>query len=170
MRRWFVSLFAVMATVGALLAPPAVAGDAPVGRLGDTLRVQDTDVIADVTVSNVLPVDLPPGITYWRGTSDAIAFPLVPKYYRAQVSVHAVKVPNPYIMAVAFTFKGLTPNADAYNSQHTDSPDGLEYAVENAPQGSTVTGGVYWDCYRNQVSNVVLLNPQTGVHLAQWNL
>jgi hypothetical protein len=170
MRRWLSIVIALVAAVAVGVAPRAAAVDAPLGRLGDTLRVEYSDVIADVTVSNVLPVDLPPGITYWRGTSDAISFPLVPKYYRAQVSVHAVKVPNPYIMAVAFTFKGVTPLADAYTSQHTDAPDGLEYALENAPQGSTVNGGVYWDCYRNQVSNVVLLNPQTGVHLAQWNL
>jgi hypothetical protein len=40
----------------------------------------------------------------------------------------------------------------------------------NAPAGSVVRGGVYWDTYRDPVSNVVLLDKTTGVHLAQWNL
>ncbi|HEY5151185.1 MAG TPA: hypothetical protein VIJ23_15470 [Mycobacterium sp.] len=43
-------------------------------------------------------------------------------------------------------------------------------ALQNAPQGSTVGGRVFWDCYRDLVSNVVLVNPRTGEHLAQWNL
>ena len=40
----------------------------------------------------------------------------------------------------------------------------------NAPPGSTVSGGVWWDCYRDLVSNVVLLDKITGQHLAQWNV
>jgi hypothetical protein len=29
---------------------------------------------------------------------------------------------------------------------------------------------VYWEAYRDPVSNVVLLDKKTGYHLAQWNL
>lgn len=40
----------------------------------------------------------------------------------------------------------------------------------NAPNGAIVRGRVYWDAYRDPVSNVVLLDKKTGYHLAQWNL
>jgi hypothetical protein len=46
----------------------------------------------------------------------------------------------------------------------------LENALRNAPPGSTVDGAVYWQVYRALVTNVVLFNPQTGQHLAQWNI
>jgi hypothetical protein len=42
--------------------------------------------------------------------------------------------------------------------------------LTNAPNGAIVRGGVYWDAYRDPVSNVVLLDRKTGQHLAQWNL
>lgn len=58
MRRWLVVLVFVSAVVVA--APRAWAGDAPIGRLGDTLRVDTGKVVADVTVSRVEPVDPPP--------------------------------------------------------------------------------------------------------------
>jgi hypothetical protein len=29
---------------------------------------------------------------------------------------------------------------------------------------------VWWDCYRDLVSNVVLVDKITGQHLAQWNV
>jgi hypothetical protein len=29
---------------------------------------------------------------------------------------------------------------------------------------------VWWDCYRDLVSNVVLIDKKTGYHLAQWNV
>ena len=29
---------------------------------------------------------------------------------------------------------------------------------------------MFWDCYRDLVSTVVLINPRTGEHLAQWDL
>jgi hypothetical protein len=163
MRRWVLGLLAVMATVGAFLAPPASAVDAPIGRLGDTLHVEYKDVVADVAVNNVLPSDVPPGFGYP---------PRLPRLqvYRAQVTVHAVRVPNPYAMAVKFTFRGVTPTGDSYLSRTSDAPDALQYALQNAPQGSTVSGGVWWDCYRDLVSNVVLLDPLSGTHLAQWNL
>jgi hypothetical protein len=37
-------------------------------------------------------------------------------------------------------------------------------------RGSIVRGGVYWEAYRDPVSNVVLPDKKTGYHLAQWNL
>ena len=39
-----------------------------------------------------------------------------------------------------------------------------------APPGATVNGAVYWQVYRALVTNVVLINPATGQHLAQWNI
>jgi hypothetical protein len=168
MRRWItIPIAGLLAFVAVGVAPHATAlGEAPIGNLGDTLRVEFNDIIADVTVHDVLPTDPPPGYTptgspRWRYEGGP---------WRATVTVHAVKVPNPYKMAVAFTFNGVTPYADAYLSKHTDAPDALETALLNAPQGSTVNGAVYWQVYRALVTNVVLLNPQTGTHLAQWNI
>lgn len=166
MRRWFGNVFAAIAVLSGVVAPPASATEAPIGNLGDTLRVEFNDIIADVTVHDVLPTDLPSGWT-WNGS---------PRWryeggpWRAPVTINAVQVPNPYQMAVAFTFSGVTPYADAYASKHTDAPDALETALQNAPQGSTVNGAVYWHVYRALVTNVILLNPQTGAHLAQWNI
>ena len=82
--------------------------------------------------------------------------------WKAPVTVHTIQAPNPYAMAIAFTFNGVTPYADAYVSKHTDAPDALRDALQNAPPGSTVDGAVYWDVYRDLVTNVVLFNPQTG--------
>ena len=168
MRRWISILIAgLFAVVAVGVAPHASAfGDAPIGNLGDTLRVQFEDIIADVTVHDVLPTDAPPGYTptgspRWRYEGGP---------WRASVTVHAVQVPNPFKMSIAFTFDGVTPYDDAYASKHTDAPDALESALLNAPQGSTVNGAVYWQVYRALVTNVVLLNPRTGTHLAQWNI
>lgn len=166
MGRWFVVV--VAAVTAAVIAPPAPAAavDAPIGRLGDTLRVVDGSIVADVTVRDVLPTEIPPGWTWngsprWRATGSP---------WRAGVTVHTVQAPNPFIMAIQFTFDGVTREADAYVSKHTAAPDALETALRNAPPGSTVDGGVYWDVYRGPVSNVNLLDAKTGYHLAQWNL
>ena len=86
------------------------------------------------------------------------------------MTVHVISAPNPYKLAIATTFSGVTPYADAYAAKHTDAPDALEKALLNAPPGATVNGGVYWDVYRALVTNVVMINPQTGAHLAQWNI
>jgi hypothetical protein len=171
MRRLVMALVAALAIFAAVVSPPARAFDSPVGTVGDTLRVDYTDqwwgrIVADVTVHDVLPTAVPPGWG-WNGT---------PRWraqggpWRAGVTVHAIAVPNPYIMTIAFTFRGNTPYDDSYVSKHTDAPDALETALDNVPQGATVDGGVYWDVYRGLVSNVVLLNPRSGEHLAQWNL
>jgi hypothetical protein len=118
MRRCLVALVTVLAAT-LIGVPRASAGDAPIGHLGHTLRVDTGKIIADVTVSSVQPVD---------------------------------------------------PFADAYKSRPSDAPDALDAALPNAPAGSIVRGGVYWEVYRDPVSNVVLLDKKTGYHLAQWNL
>ncbi len=174
MYRWLLAVVTVLVTV---IAPPvAQAGpttsqDAPIGRLGDTLRVSYDDpavgpIVADVTVHDVVPSEIPPGWG-WNGT---------PRWraqggpWRANVTVHPITVPNPYVLAVTFNFNGVTPGADAYVPKHTDDPTGLDFALTRAPQGSTVNGGVYWDVYRGLVTNVVLTSRNDGTHLAQWNL
>ena len=73
-------------------------------------------------------------------------------------------------MTTALAFNGVTPYGDAYAPKNTDAPDALQYALLNAPAGSTVNGAVYWQVYRDLVTNVVLLDPKTGAHLAQWNI
>jgi hypothetical protein len=163
MRRWFAGLLSALAVVGVLLAPPSSAGDAPIGHLGDTLRVTDGNIVADVTVVNVLPSDIPPGWGYpprWPRQ----------EVWRAQITVTAVRVPAPYSMSPRFAFRGVTQTGDAYIARNNDAPDTLQLALLNAPQGSTVAGGIWWDVYRDLVSNVVLLDAKTGYHLAQWDL
>jgi hypothetical protein len=132
MHRWPVVLITLVAA-SLVAAPPASAGDAPIGRLGDTLRVDTGKIVADVTV-------------------------------------HAIRVSTPFQLATDFTFDGVTPFADAYTSRRSDAPDALDSGLINAPAGSTVHGGVYWDVQRDPVSYVILLDKKTGVHLAQWNL
>jgi len=163
MRRLLVLLFAALTVSGGVLATPAAAVDAPIGRLGDTLRVELEGVIADVTVVDIQPSDIPPGFGYP---------PRAPRYqvYRANVVIHAVQMPVPYALGISFIFKGVTPTGDAYEPRNTDAPDALQYAMQNVPAGATVAGGVWWDCYRDLVSNVVLVDRKTGIHLAQWNV
>jgi hypothetical protein len=165
-RRCFVVLIALLAAVAGFVAPPASAEGTPIGNLGDTLRVEFKGIIADVTVHDVIPSEVPPGWGWngsprWRAQGGP---------WKAPITIHTIQAPNPYTMALAFTFTGVTPYADAYVSKHTDAPDALESALRNAPPGSTVDGSVYWDVYRGLVTNVVLYNPQTGQHLAQWNI
>lgn len=163
MRRWFLGLFVVMVVAGALVAPPASAGETPIGRLGDTLRVEAGNIVADVTVNSVVPSDIPPGWGYpprWPRS----------QVYRAQITVTAVETPTPASMSSRLSFRGVTQTGDQYVPRSTDAPDALQYALLNAPQGATVSGGVWWDCYRDLVSNVVLTDVKTGFRLAQWNL
>lgn len=168
MHRWLVALVA-MVVAGFVAAPHASAGDAPIGHLGDTLRVDTGKLIADVTVTSVAPVDPPPGFGYQRSGVPVKSFP-DSAVNRADVAVHAIRVPNSFQMASDFSFVGVTPFADAYKPRPSDAPDALDVALANAPAGSVVRGGVYWDAYRDPVSNVVLLDKKTGTHLAQWNL
>jgi hypothetical protein len=164
--RWLVSLIAAMTVVAGFVAPSAAAEVSPIGNLGDTLRVEFKGIVADVTVHDVVPTDAPPGYTptgspRWRNEGGP---------WKALVTVHVVQAPNPFITSIAFAFNGVTPYADAYAPKNTDAPDALQYALQNAPPGATVNGAVYWQVYRALVTNVVLINPQTGTHLAQWNI
>ncbi|BBZ14293.1 hypothetical protein [Mycobacterium branderi] len=168
MHRWLVALITVV-VAGLVAAPRASAGDAPIGHIGDTLRVDNGKIIADVTVSFVQPVDPPPGFGYQRSGVPVKSFP-DSTVDRADVAIHAIRVPNPSQMGTDFSFVGVTPFGDAYKPRPSDAPDALDVALGNAPAGSVVRGGVYWDAYRDPVSNVVLLDRKTGVHLAQWNL
>ncbi|WP_407686979.1 hypothetical protein [Mycobacterium sp. HUMS_1102779] len=176
MRRWLIVLSTVLVAAASATgvglagwaAPRALAGDAPIGHLGDTLRVDNGDYIADVTVSSVGPCDPPPGFGYIRsGTYKGFPGSTVE---RADVTVRAVRVPTPFILATDFAFDGVTPNADAYVPRTSDAPDALDNVLINAPNGAIVRGEVYWDAYRDPVSTVVLLDKKTGYHLAQWNL
>jgi hypothetical protein len=164
MRRCLVVLVTVIAAslVG---LPRASAGYAPIGHLGDTLRVDTGKYIANVTVSSVQPVDPPPGFGYNRVGIPVNSFPNS-TVMRADVAIHAIRVPTPYQMLTDFTFDGVTPFGDAYKSRASDAPA----ALANAPTGSIARGGVYWEAYRDPVSTVVLLDKKTGYHLAQWNL
>ena len=164
--RWLVSLIAAMTVAAEFVAPQAAAEVNPIGNLGDTLRVEFKGIVADVTVHDVVPTDAPPGYTptgspRWRYEGGP---------WKALVTVHVVQAPNPFITSIAFSFQGVTPYADAYAPKNTDAPDALQYALQNAPPGATVNGAVYWQVYRALVTNVVLINPQTGTHLAQWNI
>jgi len=164
MRRCLVVLVTVIAATLVGL-PRASAGDAPIGHLGDTLRV-DT---GKYMVSSVQPVDPPPGFGYNRVGIPVKSFPNS-AVMRADVAIHAIRVPTAYQMLTDFTFDGVTPVGDAYKSRASDAPDALNAALANAPTGSIVRGGVYWEAYRDPVSTVVLLDKKTGYHLAQWNL
>lgn len=172
MRRTLAVLIAALAVLAAVPTPAATAGDAPIGRIGETLRVDFFDemfgrIVADVTVHDVLPVDPPPP-GYTPTGSPRWKFEGGP--WRAPVTVRAIDVPNPFAMAVAFSFDGVTPYADAYAAKNTDAPNDLRNVLRNVPKGATVNGDVYWQVYRGLVTNVTLLNPKTGTRLAQWNL
>jgi hypothetical protein len=163
MRRWFVLLVAMLAVAAGLTAAPASAVDAPIGRLGETLRVQFKGLVADVAVTSIDPSAVPPGFGYP---------PRAPRYqvYRANVTITPVQLPTPFAMAITFQFRGVTPTGDAYEPRNSDAPDALQYGMQAAQVGRTFSGGVWWDCYRDLVSNVVLIDKITGEHLAQWNV
>jgi hypothetical protein len=163
MRRWFVLLVAMLAVASGLTAAPASAVDAPIGRLGETLRVQFKGLVADVAVTSIDPSDVPPGFGYP---------PRAPRYqvYRGIVTIIPIQLPTPFAMAITFQFRGVTPTGDAYEPRNSDAPDALQYGMQAARVGATFSGGVWWDCYRDLVSNVVLIDKITGQHLAQWNV
>lgn len=178
MPRWLTVLVTVAVTAAALTsggttaeALPNTIPDAPIGMLGDTLRVEYQDetygrFVADVTVHDIAPTEIPPGWGWqgaprWRAQGGP---------WRANVTVTAIEVPNPYIMAASMTLNGVTPGGDSYVSRHTDDPTELDIVLGNVPQGATVHGGVFWDVYRGLVTNVLLLSRKTGTHLAQWNI
>ena len=162
MRRWIVLVIATLAALGGVIAPPASAAVIPIGRLGDTLRVTFEGLIADVSVNNIVPSAPPPGFGYP---------PRAPRYqvFRADVTITPVRLPTPYAMAITFAFRGVTPTADAYEPRNSDAPDALQHMMQRAQVGQAFTGGVWWDCYRDLVSKVVLIDKITGLRLAQWN-
>ena len=148
------------------VAPQASAEVNPIGNLGETLRVEFKGIVADVTVHDVLPTDPPPGYTptgspRWRDQGGP---------WKARVTVHVIQAPNPFITSIAFSFDGVTPYADAYAPKNTDAPDALQYALQNAPPGRPSTAPCTGRSTATLVTNVVLINPQTGTHLAQWNI
>jgi hypothetical protein len=165
MRRWFSILLVAAAVLGCgtVTAPAAGAAETVIGRMGDTLRVEFLGIVADVTVLAPVPSEIPPGFGYP---------PRSPRrqVWKSQVVVQAKQMPVPYAMGVSFWFRGVTPTGDAYEPRNSDAPDALQHGLLNAPAGSTVTGWVYWDCYRDLVTNVVLIDKKTGVRLAQWNM
>lgn len=170
MRRWLVLLAAMMVTLAGLTAAPAQAAPdeaesvpSPIGRLGETLQINFEGLVANITVNSLAPSPVPPGFGYP---------PRAPRYevWRAQITVNPVKVPTPYAQAITYQFRGVTATGDSYEPRNTDAPDSLTLALMNAPAGSTVSGGVWWDCYRDLISNVILLDKVTGQHLAQWNV
>jgi hypothetical protein len=163
MRRCLVLLIALLAVAASLTAAPASAVESPIGRLGEALRVQFKGLVADVRVTSIDPSDVPPGFGYP---------PRAPRYqvYRANVTITPVQLPTPYAMAITFQFRGVTPTGDAYEPRNSDAPDALQYGMQAAQVGKTFSGGVWWDCYRDLVSNVVLIDKITGEHLAQWNV
>jgi hypothetical protein len=163
MHRWSLLVVAGMAVLAGVLAPQASAGLTPIGKLGETLHIEYMGVVADVTVTSVGPSEIPPGFGYPpRGPALLVE--------RGDITVHVIKAPNPFITSIFFNFRGVNPIGDAYDARNTDAPDELKTALQNAPPGATVSGGVWWDAYRDPVTNVVLLDKVTGTHLAQWNL
>ncbi|CFA16249.1 exported hypothetical protein [Mycobacterium tuberculosis] len=116
MRRWLIVLATLLVAAAGVAAandvPRAWAGDAPIGHIGDTLRVDTGTYVADVTVSSVVPVDPPPGFGYTRSGVPVKSFP-DSSVTRADVTVRAVRVPNSFILATNFSFTGVTPFADA---------------------------------------------------------
>ena len=119
------------------LAPHATAAETPIGNLGDTLRVQFDDFVADVTVHDVLPAEVPPGWGWngsprWRAQGSP---------WRANVTVNVIKAPSPYKLAIATTFRGVTPYADAYTSKHT-SPRITKCCITHVPSLSAGTGKI----------------------------
>jgi len=79
--------------VAVVSTPRAWAGDAPIGHLGDTLRVDTGTYVADVTVSSVAPCDPPPGFGYTREGVPVKSFP-GSTVDRADVTIRAVRVPD----------------------------------------------------------------------------
>src|SRR6201992_4000608 len=123
-QHWFIvlSTFVVAAasvTAIGVTAPRAHAGDAPIGHIGDTLRVDTGTYIADVTVSSVAPCDPPPGFGYTRSGVPVKSFP-GSTVDRADVTVRSIRVPNPFIMATYFSFDRGTPFAADDKTRDSD--------------------------------------------------
>src|SRR6201992_4429053 len=109
MHRWLVVVStlrvaaASVTAVAMVSAPRAWAGDAPIGHIGDTLRVDTGTYVADVTVSSVAPCDPPPGFGYTRSGVPVKSFP-TSQPERADVTIRAVRVPNSFVMGTHLRF------------------------------------------------------------------
>jgi hypothetical protein len=85
-RHCFVVLIALLAAIAGFVAPPASAEGTPIGNLGDTLRVEFKGIIADVTVHDVIPSEVPPGWGWngsprWRAQGGP---------WKAPITIHAI--------------------------------------------------------------------------------
>src|SRR5246500_3221329 len=92
MHRWLIALAVLVVAAAPVSAPRAWAGDAPIGHIGDTLRVDTGKYIADVTVTSVAPCDPPPGFGYTRSGVPVKNFP-GSTGDRADVTVRAIRAP-----------------------------------------------------------------------------
>src|SRR6201992_2674751 len=101
MRRYLVAVITVVAAT-LIAVPRASAGDAPIGTLGDRLRVDTGKMVADITVSSVQPVDPPPGFGYNRVGVPVKSFPNS-AVMRADVAIHAVRVQYPFYIYTVLT-------------------------------------------------------------------
>ena len=114
-----------------------------------------------------VPTDPPDGYTptgspRWRNEGGP---------WKANVTVHVIAGAEPVHHVDGIRLRRRQRRTQTRTTpKNTDAPDALQYKLLNAPPGATVDGAVYWQVYRALVTNVVLLNPQTGTHLAQWNI
>src|SRR5690606_20629967 len=95
-RRRLVALIAGLTVLGGVVAGPATAADSPIGRIGDTLRVEYDGLVVDVTVHAVRPSPVPPGFGYP---------PRPPRHevWRADVTVHPIRVPMAHLLSTVFS-------------------------------------------------------------------
>ncbi len=163
MRRFFALLFAALTISGAVLASPASAVDAPIGRLGRDAAGRAHGAGRRRDRARHPALRRPSRV---RLSAARAALSGVPRqrHRPRRRDARAVRG-RPGVL-----FKGVTPTGDAYEPRNSDAPDALQYAILNLPAGATANGGVWWDCYRDLVSNVVLVDKKTGIHLAQWNV
>ncbi len=64
MRRCFVLLVPALVAAAGFVAAPASAEPTPIGRLGETLRINFKGLVADITVHSIDPSPIPPGFGY----------------------------------------------------------------------------------------------------------
>ena len=122
-------------------------------RCGSSSRA----LVADVTVHDILPSDRPARV---RLSAARAALSGVPRQRHRPRRSRRPRRTRP---ASRSRSRASPPTGDAYEPRNTDAPDALQYAhAQRCPPGATVNGGVWWDCYRDLVSNVVLLDKMTG--------
>ena len=167
MRRWLVFLIAVITAVGIGVAPPAAAAGVPIGNLGETLRVEFKGIVADVTVHDVAP-HRPAA----RLRADGLAALAGPRWPVA-CECHRARDPGAEPVHHVDRIRRSTaspPTATRTHRRTPTRPTPCSTRCRTRLQGRRSTARVYWQVYRDLVTNVILLNPQTGTHLAQWNI